>query len=239
MPEDRIVVSGVSGISRQREWIHHNLARDGEWYVTGDDNIRAITSLMEPYYDEPEVSIGARQEEWRARYAHRLDGAEALTRVFEDTAQHADGVGARFATFAVVDNCFFRQRKFRYVGATVAKLAMWKRDVGDSARWDHNVKCIDDYQYGADQVYHNGAVVINNYVFPQAKHYQAGGLGTYEERADKRRYDVEYLVNKYPGYFRVKDRKDFAPGTELAVRLTTRTQVEQWRKQMRAIRGDG
>lgn len=235
----RIVTSNVKGIAAQREFIHNELATEGEWYVSIDDNVKALTGVPKPYYDEPEINTArkGKEEFWRTQFSTQLLPKQFME-MAEDTVRHAEEVGAHYCTMAVVDNAYFRQQKFRYVGATVGKLAILHRSIENKGFWDKSIVAIDDYQYGAEQVFQHGKVVINNFIFPKAKHYQAGGLGTYSERSAARRGDVERLMNTYPDYFRVKDRKGFDAGTELAVRLTSAKQVEQWRAQMRAIRGN-
>ena len=56
-----VVVSGVPGdtfgLTRQREWVCHNLAEPGEWFVFADDNIKGLSAVPEPHYQQPELPV--------------------------------------------------------------------------------------------------------------------------------------------------------------------------------------
>ena len=137
----------------------------------------------------------------------------------------------------MVDNCFFRGKKFRSVGYVIGKLMLWKKD--SRFRFDHTIT-MEDFRNTAENLLRFGSVVINNYVFPSAKHYQSGGMGTWKERVPFRMQDIKRLLFLYKGLFLPKDRKMVDPETkeevllsnyDLRMRLTNSKQISAWRKE--------
>ena len=94
----------------------------------------------------------------------------------------------------------------------------------------------EDFRNTAEHLCRYGAVLINNYIFPVANHYEGGGMGTYQERIPVRKQDVRLLMEKYPGLFRIKDRSGFEPATDLALRLHTPKQIQAWRRELPRLR---
>lgn len=233
----RMVVSGAptgKGVTYQRQFIHEELAEKGVHYISADDNIRKITGLPMPFYAEPEVKTKMNEEVWRKRFKQVLTAAE-FEAVAYDTAQHMDEVGAHIAGFALTENPFFRGRKWRYVGYVIGKLMVVHQE--SAVGFDHRIT-MEDFRQSAEHIVQYGRVVINNYAFPRAGHYEKGGLGTYAERLKSRQRDVELLLNEYPTFFKVKDRKGFDAATDVQVRLTNVQQVARFRRHMGRIRGD-
>ena len=224
---NEIIVSNTPlGVSYQRQWIIDNLVPRGEWFVTADDNIEYCTAV-------PKLSYEAGKCDDRDQFAS-VSSLEYMNWVISDTIAEADKIGANYCGFAVVDNYYFRTKKFRYVGYVISKLAMIK-NVG--VPYDSRIQAMDDYGYTAENLLRYGKVLINNFLFPIAKHYEAGGIGTYEERMPKKQHDCRYLMMKYPELFRYKTKAGCDPKSEIQVRFTTLKQVADWRKKMFASGG--
>jgi hypothetical protein len=98
---------------------------------------------------------------------------------------------------------------------------------------DPKIQAMDDYGFSAEHHYLYGKVLINNFLWPVAGHYEPGGIGTYEDRVGRKIQDCNYLMQKYPGFFRYKVKKDCHPKAELQVRFTNETQVQTWRRTVR------
>jgi glycosyltransferase involved in cell wall biosynthesis len=221
-----IVVSNAKlGIPFQRQWVLDNLVGKNEWFCFADDNIQYFTAVHEPQYNEEYCKD-------REAFAKRAD-MEWVHSILNDTQRKADEIGAKFCGFAVVDNYFFREKKWRMVGHVIQKIALIN-NVG--IRYHPNVLSMGDYYYTAENLLRYGKVLINNYLFPIAKHYQSGGIGTYEERVPKKIHDCAFLIAEYPDMFRYKVKAGCHPLAELQLRFTSEKQVLQWRKDMIAKR---
>jgi len=232
---DRVVVSGVPGdtfgLTRQREWVCQNLVEPNEWFVFADDNIKSLMAVAESHYDKPEMPV---QDDKSLKAVY--DNCCSPERFMELAAEMcivADKVGLHLCGFATTSNFFFRGRKYRYAGYVIGKLMLWHNRV--DFEFDHTIS-MEDFCNTAEHLYRYGAVLINNYVFPVAGHYETGGMGTYQERIPVRKRDVQLLLEKYPGLFRIKDRSGFEPGTDLALRIHHPKQIQAWRKALPRLR---
>lgn len=231
IPEDKLVVANVPfGVSFIRQWIIDNLIKEGEWFLTADDNIQHFTAVEKSRYDQEELTLETEPDldeasELAEIFMQKIDN-DRFWEVVNDTVTKAEKTGAEYCGFAVVDNYYFRNKKWREVGYVISKLALIKKsDIG----YDPQIIATDDYGFTAEQLLQRGKVLINNFLFPVAKHYEAGGIGTYEERTPMKIADCKYLMKKYPQLFRYKKKKGCHPLAEIQVRFTDLTQVEKWR----------
>ena len=228
----QVVVSGVPGdtfgLTRQREWIARNLVNADEWFVFADDNIRTLTAVDEEHYAVQELPVqNGDARFWKATYQTECQ-FNRFARITTDTVVYAESVGARLCGFALVDNPYFRGKKFRPVGYVIGKLMLMKNA---ELTFNHTIS-MEDFRNTADHLLRFGAVVVNNFLFPVAGHYEKGGMGTYQERIEVRKRDVQRLLAMYPGLFHVKDREGFKPNTDLQLRLHSTKQVKQWRAEL-------
>jgi hypothetical protein len=233
IPEERLCITNVPGdtfgLTRQREWACENLVEEGEWFVFADDNVKHYTVVPEPFYSRLNLPVDT-SPSFKKVYDRKAD----VKRFFEacaDTIEHAEAVGAHLCGFATVDNFYFRGKKFRDVGYVIGKSMLWHNVPYD---FDHTVS-MEDFKHTCENLLRYGAVTINNYIFPVAGHYQKGGMGTYDERVPQRLKDCQAMMEMYPGLVRYKERKDFVPKTDLALRFHSTEQVEKWRKEMGVI----
>jgi hypothetical protein len=86
----------------------------------------------------------------------------------------------------------------------------------------------------------HGAVLIDNYAYPQAGHWHnAGGISAYQgDRVAQRTADCADLLARFPGLWRYKE--PLRPGQyDVTMRLHSPAQIRQWRATMRARRAVG
>ncbi|MGB4204508.1 MAG: hypothetical protein WBJ84_02685 [Bacteroidales bacterium] len=227
VPENRIVVSGVPGdaygLTRQREWVVNNLVAPGEWFVFADDNIKYVSAVAEPYYQQAQLDV--QNDKSLVQAFNTVCPAERLEVLFSEMIALADKHGINLLGFATNGNPFFRGKKYRTIGYVIGKMMLWK-NVG--IPFDHTIT-MEDFYYTGYHLLHYGAVLINNFIYPVAGHYQHGGMGTYAERLPYRLADCQNLMRLYPGLFRYKERKGFAPKTDLAVKINSQAALDQWR----------
>ena len=88
---------------------------------------------------------------------------------------------------------------------------------------------MDGFHDTAEHPLRHGRVRRNDWAYPMAGHDEPGDVGPYDGRVPYRQEAVRNLCAMYPGLRRPKQRKGFEPDTELALRLRTLVQVEQWR----------
>lgn len=230
VPPDRILVTHTqaepAGKTRQMAYALDTLVPPGAWCAFADDNILALTAVRSPECTSPRLLVDT-PGPWRAIYGAACSVAR-FGRYAEETIAEAERVGARLCGFATVDNPFYRGVRYRYVGYVIGKLILWKNE---PFAWDHAIT-MDDFHHTAEHLLQYGAVVINNYLWPRARHYLDGGHGLYAHRVPYRLADCARLLQMYPGLLRIKERKGFVSGTDLQVRLTTPDQVAHWRAGM-------
>lgn len=234
VPKKNLVISridrskGVNGKTLQCEWICENLVPKGAWFVLLDDNVKGLTGVDPWHYGERILDVQNPRDDgepWRNIFGHNYTGKEFLEEIAPEDVVVAERIGARMVGYALVDNPFFRAKKYREVGFVIGKLTLMKNE---GLTWDHSIT-MDDFRNTADHLFRFGCVLINNYIYPVRKHYMAGGHGTREERKPFRRADCIKLMAQYPGLFTKKKPTPDIPD-DLSVRFTSRSQVQEWRK---------
>lgn len=227
--EPYIVVSGVSGISNQRNWIIDNLMTEGEWSCMMDDNIKAFNKFPNDIYNNENLPYEASK---RYAWEHTYCDIQTLITHFWETAAKADQIGAEYCGFASIDNAFFRKHKWKFASLVVAKMSLVRKG---QLRYNPEIKCIDDYEFSIQNLIKNGKVLVNSYIRPVSTHNNPGGLGTLAERADKKKADVQYLMNKYPGLLRIKNRKNSVEGAEVCLKFYSENGINRWREEWKLL----
>lgn len=225
------ITGGTIGANGQRKWVVEHYAKPGEWVLFADDNIAAFAGVplwlhseaTLPVKDGSATDYGA--SSWNALYGHRFD-RDDMDDIVATMTDRCDRDGIWIAGFATNGNPYFLGNHWRRVGYVSSKAMLWKHD--PTWPWEL-MEHMDDYHYSAEHHRRHGRVLVNNWVIPVAGHYEPGGVGSYQSRIPYRRESVHRLVALYDGLLRPKQRKGFAPNTELAFRLTTEKQVDAWR----------
>lgn len=233
---DRVIITDTKadqfGLTRQREWACNNILGKNEWFLFADDNIQDILAVDEQHYSSPELPVD-KEPAYRAVYNTHCEPLRFLTEIFDNCVATADAYGVHHLGFATVDNFFFRGKKWKEYAYIIGKMMVW-RNSGE-LKFDHSIT-MEDFELTAQSILKFGYALVNNYVYPVAKHYQAGGMGTMEQRLPDRSRDVEILMKKYPGLLRNKNKADNNP--DLAIRYHEKKHIEEWRRQIRFIRGN-
>jgi hypothetical protein len=234
--DGHIMISGAKkdafGLTRQREFVCKNLVKRDEWFMFADDNVRYFIAVTDPHYNLPEIAALSGKPpskevaaHWRKIFNARCDEQRLMTRIVPDMIAHCEEVGARLAGFSLTDNILFRSRKFIDVSYVIGKSMLWK-NVG--VPFDHTIT-MEDFYHTAEHLKRYGAAVTNNFVAIRAGHYMPGGMGTYDQRVPYRRHDVQELLKRYPGLFRIKDRAGFEHGTDLQLMIHSPAALNAWR----------
>jgi hypothetical protein len=232
-PEKIVVSNAPFGVSHQRQWIQDNLIPKGDWYISLDDNIRSFQCVPEPLYSQHSLPVQGGDKKAQIELKDAFE-TECSTKRFLEVCEGMHGVGEKEKAynlgFGTTPNFYFRGKKFRFVGYVISK-AVIRKNLG--IPFELTNQSMEDYAYTAENLLRYGKVLINNYCFPVAGHYEKGGIGTYKERAPAKVRDSAFLMLKYPGLFRYKVKKGCDPKAEIQIRFTTLKQVEMWRALMR------
>ncbi|MDD5109504.1 MAG: hypothetical protein PHC29_08435 [Candidatus Omnitrophica bacterium] len=226
---DSFAITGIyNGISGQRQWILNNLIEEGEWFLTMDDNIKSFTSVTGELY-EKSILDTENDKSLKEKYEDQIN-IDRLLEICDEMINISEEKNIHYCGFSTTPNFYFRSRKYRYVGYVISKMALIKKS--SKINYDQNIKAMDDYAYTAENLLKFGAVLINNFVHPISKHYQEGGIGTYDERVEKKIADAKYLMLKYPGLFRYKIKSGCHPKAEIQIRQNNTRQINEWRREM-------
>jgi hypothetical protein len=134
---------------------------------------------------------------------------------------------AEYIGYATVDNYFFNSKKYKNVGYVISKAVAIKYN---GIKYDKKVEAMEDFCYCAEQLIKNNCVLINAWIKPKAGHYEKGGIGTYDDRVERKIIDCEYLMKKYPNFFRYKTKKGCHPKAELQIRFNNPKQIIKWKQ---------
>lgn len=204
---DTVHASYAADYIGQLEYIQ-NQVQEGEWYLKADDNIRAFMDAS--------GNTMSNKEAWRT---------------IEQAVSEAEKRGARLVGFAPVDNPFFRKTKYRDVGFCVGKMYAEKRTKGIECSGE--VRVMDDYERTAQHLFRFGRVLVCNSLHAKAKHYETGGIGSWDERLPRKKLDCQILVEKFLGLYRYKSKAGKDPKSEIQMRFTNLEQVQEWIMTMR------
>ena len=225
----RIVVSGMPlGIAGQRNWILENLTKDGDWFGMFDDNIAGFIGPRGPLSEEetPPVHLfGSRF--WRKKFRAPLTPSDLEIAVRSSIAR-AQEQGAHLIGFATTDNYFFRKKKWQEYGYVSTKAAFIQRT---SLRFDPFFKAKDDHDFTAQNLQTFGKVLINNFVFPLAGHFEPGGIGNKQTRLNLCLKECARLMEKYPELWRYNNaKKVMAKNSEVVLRAARKKTFSQAQK---------
>jgi hypothetical protein len=211
----RIVVSGMPlGLGGQRNWILENLVEDGEWFGMFDDNIDGFSGVTGELYNDPKHDVDTFTGPfWRKIYSASVSPYQ-LSKICEESIQMATTIGARLVGFSVTDNYYFRRKKWQAYGYVSTKAAIIQKT---RLRFDPFFKAKDDHDFTAANLTEYGKVLINNYVFPLAGHFEPGGIGNKATRMELCVKESARLVEKYPDLWRLRDKKSMAPKAEVVL----------------------
>jgi len=225
--EDNIIVTNAEkGITNQRNWIVDNLAVKGKWYISFDDNIRTFKRVVDKYYFNCKKIDVQSKDITQKTFSKEIRAKEYIELLLEDI-KIAEIIKAEYIGYATVDNYFFNSKKYKNVGYVISKAVAIKYN---GIKYDKKVEAMEDFCYCAEQLIKNNCVLINAWIKPKAGHYEKGGIGAYDDRVERKIIDCEYLMKKYPNFFRYKTKKGCHPKAELQIRFNNPKQIIKWKQ---------
>ena len=139
--------------------------------------------------------------------------------------QFCNSLNCNLAGFSSHTNPLFRKKKWVFNVLADGRVLIVKKT---KLRWDTNVQSIDDYCWTAQNLKEFGKVVVNMWLAPNCRRYTAGGYGNKESRMQRRRQEVEYMVNTYPNQIKIAPKKHWPYGTHVQIARSGIKQ-EVWR----------
>jgi len=201
-------------LSMKREWVLKELCGNNQWAFMMVDSVLKVTGVK----DANDLT--------RVGFSHEYSPQDLLKAVVTDIAR-ADEIGAVLGGYASNDNHFFRQKRYRTVGFVWGGMMYAKNS---PMEFDHNCNESDDYIHTATALKYSGRVLINNWLYLHNKRFQAiGGNGGYDQRVVGKKKTVQHLLTKYPGLYRIADRKGYAPDSEVRMCFSNEKQIALWR----------
>lgn len=223
--KDKMLVSNAkNGIAGQRDFIDSQLAA-GEWYVSADDDIESITSVVPAYYLLPELPTKLIT---KANYGMQLDTQE-IYELFQKFIDTEDTHKATLYGFATNDNIFFRAKKISDNSFIIGQLFLEKKLANMPKS---KVKLKEDYERTANHILLSGRVVRNNFIRPTTKMYSKGGVGSKESRQEELKIASKTLIEHYSGLFVPSINKPQERETEISMPLRTELDIARWRLKM-------
>lgn len=222
--EGRILVSLAEGIAGQRKYID-SLVRNGEWYLSGDDDIEALTGVRGALYQLPGMPVKALTKE---NYNNVLSEAD-VRHLMVEMMMECERIKCTLFGFNSIDNPFFRSTKWRKNAFIIGML--WGAKKSDEWEVNTDIKLKEDYERTAKHLLHHGGTLRNDYIGLKTKQFAKGGVGSYKDRTSEYELSVETLMKNYPKLFRKNMSRD-NPNAEIIIIPRTYQQVAVWRLEM-------
>jgi hypothetical protein len=215
-----------TGLPMQRKHYIDNYMEDGEWVLFADDNISFVEGVL-PHKVWKNKTIEETDKDYFGKYSSRL-----FYERIEEIKDYADSIGAYHIGFQTSKNYFYAHKKYRTRGYVIGKMTLWKKD--KNFNFELPFCHMEDFHFSLMHLSQYGKVLICDYLWANATHYQQGGLGVSAHRRSARVDSVAYLVSKYPQIVKVKKRKDNYP--DLRITNMSDFNFKMWHKQYNAFK---
>ena len=192
-----------SGLALNRKYFIDNYVEQDEWVLFCDDNITNVYGLFpDDLWNKPE------HEKLNELDFNYWENDLFYKRIFE-IKQYADTIGAYHVGFQTSKNYFFAHKKYRERGYVLGKMTLWKKDI--NFVYDQPFSSMEDFHHTAMHLVNYGKVLICDYLWANATHFQGGGLGSKNIRKPYQIESAKYLLHRYPQLIKTKKRKDNYP----------------------------
>lgn len=222
-PSDSVVSTGVmdGDLTSQRDWIEDNYTDINEWYACIDDNVNEICKVREPEYLK-ELFDCDQYGDVRGMANQPLQAS--LMPILGELVAKCEETGTTYGGFGWLENPFFRIRKWQYRGYVKGKLFVKKND-GVPWRYDPRINMMNDHAKTYDIIARYGTTVVNRFIYVDHPQYEAGGLGSRDERMPKRIATCEMLRERFAGLV------DLDEADKPVMMKRSQDTVDQWRRE--------
>lgn len=217
-----------SGAVYKRDLIAREVAARGEWLVWLDDNVSHLTCLRRDLTAD-RIDLGDKSVDWRHEFAHEATIKEAWDYI-EETIDKAESLGTINCGFATEENFFYRARKWQYFGYCRSQFTLYKND---GSGWSPCPNLlIEDFYKSVDVVVRYGCVVVNRHLKPiKPVLFEAGGIGTLQDRLPYLQENCRWLMEHYPGLLSLSKGRDY----HVTFAKRTFNTVSRWRRANRVL----
>lgn len=216
-----VIATGLPDLVANRDLVF-KLLPDNAWFVGMDDNIRRVTRVRDDYYGGEEIDqkyVPHNARDWREVY--RTEVTSEVLSLVSSLVERCKQYGTIYGGFASMENPFFRQRKWSSVRFVKSKLFVMQNVPG--LRWGGGNYAHDSWM-SAYVVAKYGCVAVNNWVHPEHKMYEQGGLGHGRER----RPHLDPVLDEICAQFHGLVAKGKGENTALRFLRTTPESVRRW-----------
>jgi len=229
VPEDKIICTNTKiGIGYQRKWVLQN-TKENNWIMMLDDNIQKFTCVDKSYYQNDFIDTRTKNGiNYHYIYNKEILFIDLLEKI-EEMKKIADEKNIYLIGVAPYSNPFFRQKKYCFFRFVIGKIMIIKKQKKLNFNGEYSI--MEDYFFTAENLLHNGKILINNFIHYKHKKFQEGGCGTYLEREKKKIELSSILVEKYKGLFRFQKKAGQHEKADVVIRLYKQKQIDKWRKE--------
>jgi hypothetical protein len=199
------------GIAFARQYIEDHIVPRGEWYVSLDDNVGGWTWLPYPWQELSHIDFSVKPDTpepttWRKLYETPCS-FPVVVAAWENLIHRCEFQGTQAGGFAIETNYFYRGTKWQRLGYVRAQNAVWKNTGLPFYYWRGAM--LEDFIRSVDVVARCGSVLINRFVKPQKQFFEAGGIGTFEERRPNLVACSNEILARWPGLTRQNKGQDY------------------------------
>lgn len=217
-----IIVTNLNlGKNGQIEYALDNLIKHDEWVIFADDNIEYIYGLDDQHYKHTIYAVKD------SKHWGNINSTQFGIRII-DLIKQAEKINAHLIGFLTTDNWFFANKKYKTYGFCHGKLTLWRKD-NEFKFGKIYMKSLNDFHNTAKHLVFYGVVLINDFMHPKAKYFQAGGIGSKQDRKLDRKNNIKILQVLYPKLIVKKPRPDNYPDVRI-VNFSAKNFM-LWRKQ--------
>ena len=201
---DLIATCNNRGLSKQRNYAL-DMMKMGEWACFWVDDLIKMTRLVGPTLQSINI------ENQKLFINISMNVKEFEIQVQQDI-KHSEEKNFNIIGFAVSSNTLFRAKQYSYRSLVEGGCFLIKKT---HLRWDENVDTLDDQYITCANFETFGGVVRNNWILPAFAKNTEGGVGTREERMEQKMKEVQYLINRFPKYAKIVDKKGWPLGSRM------------------------
>lgn len=223
MPYANVLYTGHDSLLYSRN-VALQMVQPYEWFVGLDDNIQRVTTVHPSIGGTGKLPVAgpppAGFANWREAYRTETSPLRICRRwlALIDEAKRRDTF---YAGFASVENPMFRPKRWSLRRFVKSKMFVMQRVPGVS--WGGGDLAHDTWM-SAYAVASRGCVVVDNYMHPHHRMYEAGGLG--RDRRERGLDELlEQIMAEFPGLV-VKAR---GANSALRFAIVTDTGIARWR----------
>jgi hypothetical protein len=218
----KVVITRTRSLVAMRNYVLKKLVPKNKWFIGMDDNVRGFTAVRKSFRRKHSLpTADSKSRNWRHVYNHPCSPKEYVDLLMELIIR-CERIGAPLGGVATMENPYFRSGRWAYRRFVKTKMHVMKNTGDLFYKYE---QCHDSF-LSAQAVAKYGTVLVDNFMHYKSGIYEAGGLGTLEERkANGLEEMLEEIIDEFPGLV----MRAHGPQSALRFRLVRDSSVERWR----------